>query len=263
MNLPSISDYLGLTIAVLLLMGVLGLLLNLMVKIKTSQFDFELKRVQLGVIRKSLEQKGYQVNEQLMADPTRWLDVNHLLVEGQKVQSNVASNSPQGSQKFLANLGITAPTPLDARKVFTLTPFHPRYNHVYQVIKTTCEKIGLICERGDEENVPGAVLPHIVRKLTEASTVIANIDGRNPNVYYELGIAQALGKETILVASDLRTVPFDIQAQRIIFYKDAEDLERSLLVVLARQAMAGASKPTGQDSRAFTSPSYPSSPPPG
>jgi hypothetical protein len=44
------------------------------------------------------------------------------------------------------------------------------------------------------------------------------LTGRNPNVLYELGIAQTLGKPTILLTQDISDVPFDIKHLRIIQY---------------------------------------------
>lgn len=54
--------------------------------------------------------------------------------------------------------------------------------------------------------------------------VLADVTGKNPNVFYELGLAHAAGKPAVIVTNDLRDVPFDLQGLRIIEYdKDHEN----------------------------------------
>jgi hypothetical protein len=64
--------------------------------------------------------------------------------------------------------------------------------------------------------------------LVRARVVVANVSGRNPNVFYELGIANALDKSTILVSEGIEDVPFDIRSRRIILYEKSDDLQEML-----------------------------------
>lgn len=48
--------------------------------------------------------------------------------------------------------------------------------------------------------------------------LIAELTLRNPNVYYELGIAHALKKPVVLVCSNEEDVPFDLKHIRVIYY---------------------------------------------
>lgn len=48
--------------------------------------------------------------------------------------------------------------------------------------------------------------------------MICDLSGRNPNVFYEAGIAHTMGKEVILLASHKSDVPFDLQHLRYIPY---------------------------------------------
>ena len=86
----------------------------------------------------------------------------------------------------------------------------------------------------NEQFIRGGVLSHILKELTSASIVIANIDGRNPNVYYELGIAHALDKDVILISSSVEEVPFDLKSQRLIVWKHPAELEKELNTTLTR-----------------------------
>ncbi|TOB98789.1 hypothetical protein CGJ93_24475, partial [Vibrio parahaemolyticus] len=58
--------------------------------------------------------------------------------------------------------------------------------------------------------------------------VVANISGRNPNVFYELGIAHALGKDVILISRSEKDITFDLSSSQIIIYQDKEDLNSSI-----------------------------------
>ncbi len=90
------------------------------------------------------------------------------------------------------------------------------------------------CSRGDEEFIRGGVLSHILKEVISASIVIANIDGRNPNVFYELGIAHALDKDVILISSSLEEVPFDLKSQRLILWRTPSELAEELNRTLTR-----------------------------
>jgi len=56
--------------------------------------------------------------------------------------------------------------------------------------------------------------------IERAAVVIAEITPRNPNVFYEVGYAHALGKPTILLARRGSELPFDIRSYRVVFYDD-------------------------------------------
>src|SRR5271166_3226218 len=76
-----------------------------------------------------------------------------------------------------------------------------------------------ICHRGDKEARPGEIITHIVENLVEADISIANLSGRNPNVFYELGVRHAVNDNTILIAQSEDDVPFDLRGQRLIIYR--------------------------------------------
>jgi hypothetical protein len=52
-----------------------------------------------------------------------------------------------------------------------------------------------------------------------SEVVIADCTGRNPNVFYEIGIAHTLGKETVLIAQQIDDIPFDVRHIRSIVYE--------------------------------------------
>ena len=52
-----------------------------------------------------------------------------------------------------------------------------------------------------------------------ARAVIAECTGRNPNVFYEIGIAHTLGKPVILTTQTTEDVPSDLRNIRYIHYQ--------------------------------------------
>lgn len=111
----------------------------------------------------------------------------------------------------------------DQPKAFIVMQFTPEYNELYSdVIRPVCEQAGLLAFRADDTYSPGVVISDIGKQIQEAKVVIAEITPSNPNVYYEVGFAHALGKPTILIADKtLSRLPFDISSFRTLFYENS------------------------------------------
>jgi len=119
-------------------------------------------------------------------------------------------------------------------------PFNSFFRHVIQPV---AKKLGLEAFRGSDVYKPGIILDDILRNILESEVVIAEITPGNPNVFYELGYAHAIGKQTILLADRASAeLPFDIRGYRVIFYentiKGKPEVENSLGEHL-RNIMAG------------------------
>jgi hypothetical protein len=84
------------------------------------------------------------------------------------------------------------------------------------VIKPAVEPCGYEAYRGDHETEPGVILTTIVRRLLQAPLVIADLSGRNPNVFYELAVRHTFRKPVILLMQQGEAVPFDVGGLRII-----------------------------------------------
>lgn len=75
-----------------------------------------------------------------------------------------------------------------------------------------------IVERGDHKAAPGKITDQIYEDILAADLIIAVLTNENPNVYYELAIAQAAAKPVILLLEKGFSAPFDVKDQRIIYY---------------------------------------------
>jgi nucleoside 2-deoxyribosyltransferase len=124
----------------------------------------------------------------------------------------LSKSSPPMSQS--AN---TQPKPF----CFVLMPFDSRFDDIYNLgIKETCDQAGAYCERVDEQFYQGTILDRIYNQIAKADFIVADMTGRNPNVFYEVGYAHALGKRTILLMKDASDIPFDLKHYPHVIYGD-------------------------------------------
>lgn len=199
--------------------------------LKKSAYDKDNNKAVLDSIRKSFETQMYSLNDRLIQTEERWRDVNHLLLRNEYVHNNSPLDLDQKIvyTDFLQANGIVENDLVtDPRQIFVLTPFHDQFAEDYQVIKQTCLNSGYKCLRGDEIYVKGDIFPEMLRLIVKSALVIANINGRNANVMYELGIAQALNKPVILLANNPSKIPFNIKSQRFLIYEDYSELAEAL-----------------------------------
>jgi nucleoside 2-deoxyribosyltransferase len=99
--------------------------------------------------------------------------------------------------------------------------FQETFETLYkEVIQKQAEAAGFDAHKIDEKPGPGVVFQDMQQAIERAAVVIAEITPRNPNVFYEVGYAHALGKPTILLARRGSELPFDIRSYRVVFYDD-------------------------------------------
>jgi hypothetical protein len=70
--------------------------------------------------------------------------------------------------------------------------------------------------RADLDPSPGSVTPKMLKELVEARLVVADLTGKNPNVFYELGITHSFSRPLICIADLATQLPFDAKDERII-----------------------------------------------
>jgi hypothetical protein len=119
----------------------------------------------------------------------------------------------------------TAPKPF----CFVLMPFTSEFNDIYQFgIKDVCKAAGAYSERVDEQFYQGSTVDRIYNQISKADFIIADMTGQNPNVFYEVGYANALGKQTILLTKDVGDIPFDLKNIPHVVYESIADLKDKL-----------------------------------
>ena len=87
----------------------------------------------------------------------------------------------------------------------------------------------MIAQRVDEQVFHReAILQQIYNQIEAADFIIADMSGRNPNVFYEVGYGHAKEKLCILLTRDANDIPFDLKHHRHIVYSSIRDLRAKL-----------------------------------
>jgi len=103
--------------------------------------------------------------------------------------------------------------------VFVVMPFESNLQDVYEDhIKKAVKLAGLDAGRADDFFTAGDIMKKIWSAIHASEWVIADCTGRSPNVFYEVGIAHAIGRETILITQNLDDIPFDLRRLEVIHY---------------------------------------------
>lgn len=186
-------------------------------------------QVHLSFQRERIENEIYDATSKLVSDSLRFSDTNHLLI---KTSSNDITISPGTTDySFFSDLGINlSEINVEDKLITCLMPFHKNFDKLYANIKNTCAMQHYHCIRSDEKFITGNILKYTVELILKSQVLIAVLDGRNPNVFYEIGIAHSIGKNVILLSdySRMGDIPFDLQSNRLIFYKSPQDLQDKL-----------------------------------
>jgi hypothetical protein len=108
-------------------------------------------------------------------------------------------------------------TPLD---VFVLMSFKPELRPVYEDhILNVTKSLNLLAKRADDFFGAHHIMSDVWEAINSARVIIADCTERNPNVFYEVGVAHTLGRTVILITQNGSDVPFDLQAIRYIQYE--------------------------------------------
>lgn len=206
-----------------------------------EKYDRDKMRAKLEYMRERLERELYKIEDRLMATEERWKDINHLLLSSQStLPDDLQTLRAPVLTKFLRGFGLTKKDlTIEQDLVFVLTPFHESKRATFDTITEVCRSVGLKCLRGDEEYIMGDILQHIIKLLVRARLVVANIDGRNPNVFYELGIAHAIDKPIIIISRSLPKTPFDVKSKHLIIYRTKAELVSELKSALTKALVKG------------------------
>lgn len=110
--------------------------------------------------------------------------------------------------------------PIDEKLCFVMMPFSQQFNELYEdSIMPSVEKNGLNCIRADDIYDIRPIMSDIWTSICKAKVIISDLTNKNPNVFYETGLAHTLGKDVILLTQKMEDVPFDLKHLRVIKYE--------------------------------------------
>lgn len=131
---------------------------------------------------------------------------------------------------------------------FVMMPFADPVGGYYKAIyEPAIAKAGLRAVRADDEIfATGKIIDQIWSGITAAKVLVAELTGRNPNVFYELGLAHAVSKPVVLISSNQEDVPFDLQHIRVIYYDVRDPFWGEKLVAKVAENIVSALKNPGE-----------------
>ncbi|MCY4251365.1 MAG: hypothetical protein OXC82_13145 [Rhodobacteraceae bacterium] len=116
---------------------------------------------------------------------------------------------------------------IDRRSVAVMMPFKTELDPVFNSIRGTAEENGLEAKRVKDIWEKDAIIQDIVNLIDRSSIVVCDCTGKNPNVFYELGIAHTLGKNVVMITQDNGPFPFDLgHLHHIKYHNNGEGLEK-------------------------------------
>jgi hypothetical protein len=127
-------------------------------------------------------------------------------------------------------------------------PFGPEFDEVLAAIRRAAHACHLHCWRADEVSRAGFVRQLILEDIEAADVVVADLTGRNANVFYETAVAH-LKKDphqVVLLAQRDDDVPFDLRPLRYLKYSNNPNGRRRLTQQLAEFLKQGLQGPSGR-----------------
>ncbi|KXI28384.1 hypothetical protein [Paraglaciecola hydrolytica] len=102
--------------------------------------------------------------------------------------------------------------------ISVMMPFNDSCKGVFESIESAANIQGLECKKADNVWEHHSIIQDIITLICISKIVICDCTGRNANVFYETGIAHALGKNVILITQNLDDIPFDLKHLRVVRY---------------------------------------------
>lgn len=161
------------------------------------------------------------------------------------LKSNKALPSPENSfersleiakkSAFVQGLGVNTDEIIqNFGTAFVLTPFSKSEEMAFRYIREACGSMGMSAFRASEKYSRSPILNSIVASIISSDFIIANITGRNPNVFYEMAIAQMLEKRVVMISDGRSPAAFDVNHQTILIYDNPRELLNLLPQTIAR-----------------------------
>jgi hypothetical protein len=113
-------------------------------------------------------------------------------------------------------------------RAFVVMPFTSELDYVHRVIRDTIESYDIDCIRADEIFLSRPIMDDVKTMIAEADIVIVDFTGKNPNVYYEAGLADAWKKDWIILAQSTDDMTFDVRHIRSIRYSNTMGADQKL-----------------------------------
>lgn len=154
-----------------------------------------------------------------------------------------SSASPSRRITYSPNVFRVPDVEVDTSFLSVMMPFSGSFTPVYESIKSASHSAGFTCKRVDDIWNDSTIIQDVFDLIFQSYIVVCDFSGKNPNVFYEAGIAHTLGKHVIPITQSPADIPFDLQSHRYIPYlnnsegrEELEDKLASRIKILAEKS---------------------------
>lgn len=105
-----------------------------------------------------------------------------------------------------------------------MDPIDPALEDILDAIKDGASKCGVTAERIDEAHSNEPITARMLGAIEMAEFVVVDLTHARPNVFYEAGYAQGLGKTPIYTARKGSEIPFDVRDYPVLIYSNMREL---------------------------------------
>lgn len=102
--------------------------------------------------------------------------------------------------------------------VGVMMPYSSDFDSVYQTIDSACMRAGCEPIRVKDVLSTQPIIADVFSTIVQASVVICDITGLNPNVLYEAGLAHARNVPVVLISQDTGPPPFNLSQTQVHRY---------------------------------------------
>jgi hypothetical protein len=110
--------------------------------------------------------------------------------------------------------------PQNEKLVTVMLPF--KLKKSFDAVKVACDNLVLDCKKADDIWENSTFIQDIFDLIFTSRVVVADFTGKNPNVFYEVGIAHTLGKTVVPITQSMDDVPSDLDHHRALLYHPNE-----------------------------------------
>jgi hypothetical protein len=172
-------------------------------------------------------------NHQLLID---YLNDKHPLETDVAAEDYISSSDEGGRRIVFSPLEFKVPTKLPSSDLISvMMPFGAATLDTYKSIKEAAEDAGFSCKRADDMWESSTVIQDVFSLIYDSYIVVCDFSGKNPNVFYEAGIAHTLGKHVVPITQHLDDIPFDLSHHRHAKYLDNKEGRSKLKAELTRR----------------------------
>ena len=123
--------------------------------------------------------------------------------------------------------------PQNEKLVTVMLPF--KLQASFTAVKSACDNLVLECKKADDIWENATFIQDIFELIFTSKVVVADFTGKNPNVFYEVGIAHTLGKTVIPITQSYDDVPSDLGHHQALKYLPNEQGYKDLTTELTKR----------------------------